>query len=127
MITIPRVTDKVEYRHPKHCFTDWECGMLLANWIPVRDIKRYINGKISVEEFIWECSPSLIRAYIKELEEFIALDSFSNKAKDTLRVCVEMLKEDLKRYVSEEDHWYEPYENYDENYDPYTGTTDFDC
>ena len=128
MIIRPKPYDYTPtYRHPKHCFTDWECKMLLANWLPVRDIKRYINGKITVEDFIWECSASLIKAYIAEMEDFIKLEDFAPKAKDTLRVCVEKLKEDLKKYENVEDNWYANDDEYDRNYDPYTGATDFDC
>lgn len=127
MIIRPKPYDyEVKYRHPKHCFTDWECRMLLANWLPVRDIKRYINGKITVEDFIWECSASLIKAYISEMEDFIKLEDFAPKAKDTLRVCVEKLKEDLKRYENVEDNWYADDDEYDRNYDPYTGAADIE-
>lgn len=96
-LSIPK-PDKIWYRHPKHAFTDYECKLLLANWIPVKDIKRYLNDKITVEELIWECSESLIKAYIMEVDEMIDSGLFEEKAVAVLLKFVDKLKEDLNKY-----------------------------
>ena len=96
--SIPK-PDKIWYRHPKHAFTDYECKLLLANWIPVRDIKRYLNGVINVEGLVWECSKTMIYAYIATVDEFIDSGAFTDKAVAVLLAFQEKLKKDYENYI----------------------------